>query len=203
MSAIWNPAFSLVLASGSAARKQLLAAAGLPFAARAPEVDERAIEAGLPGASPAELALALARAKALAVSAEAPEALCLGADQVLSLGARIFHKSASREQALRTLAALAGRTHRLTSAFALARGGRVLAAQADAAELTLRALDEAQLGLYLDAAGEGVLGSVGAYQWEGFGAHLFERVVGDHSTILGLPMLKLLAALREIGALRL
>ena len=200
MSTIWNPAISLVLASGSATRKQLLAAAGLPFAARAPEVDERAVEAGLPDAPPAELALALARVKALAVSAEAPEALCLGADQVLSLEGRIFHKSASREEALRMLATLSGKTHRLTSAFALARGGRVLAAQADAAELTLRDLDEARLRLYLDAAGETVLGSVGVYHWEGFGVHLFERVVGDHSTILGLPMLKLLAALREIGA---
>lgn len=203
MSAIWNPDFRLVLASGSATRKQLLAGAGLPFEARAPNIDERSVEAGVPDASATDIALALARAKALAASAETPEALCLGADQVLSLGRRILHKSGSREEALRTLATLSGKTHRLTSAFALAQGGRLLAAETDAAELTLRALDEARLSLYLDAAGEVVLGSIGVYQWEGFGVHLFERVTGDHTTILGLPMLKLLAALRALGALRL
>jgi septum formation protein len=192
-----------MLASGSVTRKHLLGAAGLPFVARSPDIDERAIEASLTGASPAELALALARAKALAVSADAPEALCLGADQVLSLGDRIFHKSATREEALRTLSALSGATHRLTSAFALTRGGQLVAEGAEAADLTLRKLDDARLRLYLDAAGESALGSVGVYHWEGFGVHLFARVIGDHSTILGLPMLKLLAALREIGALKL
>ena len=144
---------------------------------------------------------ALARAKAL--SARAPGALVIGADQVLSLDGALFHKSATRGQALRTLSALSGRTHRLTSAFAVARDGDIVAAGVETAEMTMRALDAAALGLYLDAAGPTVLGSVGVYQWEGLGAHLFERVQGDHSTILGLPMLKLLAALRGLGALRL
>ena len=198
---LWRADYPLVLASGSAARRALLAAAGLPFEAIPADVDERAIEASLPQAAPADLALALARAKAEAVSAQRPQALVIGADQVLSCEGALFHKPATHEEALRTLASLSGRTHRLTSAFTLARGGEIVAAQADAADLTMRALDEAALALYLDAAGPAALGCVGVYQWEGLGAHLFERVEGDHSTILGLPMLKLLAALRGLGAL--
>jgi len=203
MPSIWNPAVRLVLASGSATRRRLLEAAGLPFETIVPEIDERAIEAATPGAGPAELAAALARAKALAASAEAPGALAIGADQTLSLGPVLLHKSPTRDEALQTLTRLSGRTHRLTSAFALSQGGRVVAEGVDAAEMTMRALDEAALALYLDAAGPAVLGSVGVYQWEGLGAHLFERVAGEHSTILGLPMLKLLAALRGLSALRL
>ena len=204
MSTIWNPDVRLVLASGSAARRKLLADAGLPFEIRTPRVDERAIEAALPvGSAPEAVALSLARAKALAACAADPDALCLGADQTLSLEGRLFHKSATTEAALATLEALSGRTHRLTSAFALARGGTILAAEADAAELTLRPLDRRQLQLYLDAGGERALGSVGVYHWEGFGQHLFAHVSGDHSTILGMPMLKLLASLRDLGALRL
>ena len=198
---IWNETFRLALASGSATRRRLLEAAGLPFEVVAADVDERGLEASMPDAAPGELALALARAKAL--SAKAPGALVIGADQVLSLDGRLFHKSATREAALNTLSALSGRTHRLTSAFAIARDGEILASGAEAAEMTMRALDEPALALYLDAAGPGVLGSVGVYQWEGLGAHLFERVEGEHSTILGLPVLKLLAALRGLDALRL
>ena len=203
MPALWNPDVRLVLGSGSATRRRLLEAAGLPFAVIVPKLDERAIEAAAPRADPGELAATLARAKALAVSIEAPGALAIGADQTLSLDGRVLHKSLTREAALRTLAALSGRTHRLTSAFALARGGRIVAEDADSAELTMRRLDEAALALYLDIASPAVLGSVGVYQWEGLGAHLFERVAGEHSTILGLPMLKLLAALRASSALRL
>ncbi len=198
---IWSGAFRLKLASASAARRRLLEAAALPFEVVAARVEERAIEAAMPIAAPAELALALARAKAL--SAAAPGALVVGADQVLSLDGHIIHKSATPEEALRTLGRLSGRTHRLTSAFALARNGAVIAADCDAAEMTMRTLDEAALALYLEAAGPAVLASVGVYHWEGLGVHLFERVVGDHATILGLPMLKLLAALRRLGALNL
>lgn len=199
--AIWSGVFRLALASTSVARRRLLAAAGLPFEIVAARVDERALEAEMPSATPAELALALARAKAQ--SALAPGALILGADQVLSLDDRIFHKSATRADALHTLERLAGRTHRLTSAFALARDGELLAADGETAEMTMRALDAAALARYLDAAGPTVLGSVGVYHWEGLGVHLFERVVGDHTTILGLPMLKLLAALRRLCAVSL
>jgi septum formation protein len=198
---ICNESFRLALASGSATRRRLMEAAGLTFEIVAADVDERALEAALPGAAPAELALALARAKAL--GARAPGALVIGADQALSLDGALFHKSATREEALATLSALSGRTHRLTSAFAIARDGEIVAGGFEAAQMTMRALDAAALRAYLDAAGPGVLASVGVYQWEGLGAHLFERVDGDHSTILGLPMLKLLAALRGLGALRL
>jgi len=198
---LWRADYPLVLASGSAARRGLLAAAGLPFETVPAEIDERAVEAALPGASSAETALALARAKALVVSAARPHALVIGADQVLSCAGRIFHKAAAREDALRALTALSGRTHGLTSAFALARNGEIVATGTEAADMTMRALDASALALYLDAAGPSVLGSVGIYQWEGIGAHLFERVDGDHSTILGLPMLKLLAALRGLNAL--
>jgi septum formation protein len=199
--AIWNEAFRLALASASPTRRRLLEAAGLPFETVAAYVDERAVEAASDFASPETLAAALARAKAL--SAKAPGALVLGADQVLSLDGRVFHKSPTREAALATLSRLAGHTHRLTSAFALARDGEIVAAETDSADMTMRALDANALTRYLDAAGPAAFGSVGVYHFEGLGAHLFERVVGDHTTILGLPMTKLLAALRRLGALNL
>ena len=198
---LWNDDVRLVLASASATRRRLLAAAGLPFTVVAADIDERALEAAMPGAAPGELAAALARAKAL--SLRVPGALVVGADQVLALDGRLLHKSATRAQAQATLAALAGRTHRLTSAFAIARDGEIVASDAEVADMTMRALPPEALGLYLDAAGPEALGSVGVYQWEGLGVHLFARVEGDHSTILGLPMPKLLAALRGLGALRL
>jgi septum formation protein len=196
---LWNEPHRLVLASGSPTRRKLLAAAGLPFTIVASPIDERAVEAGLSAASPDELASALARAKALA--ADAPGAWVVGADQVLSLDGRLFHKSPDRAAALATLSKLQGRTHRLTSAFAIARDGEIVAADMDFADMTMRPLGAAALGAYLDAAGEGVLGSVGVYHWEGLGAHLFERVAGEYTTILGLPLLKLLAALRRLGLL--
>ncbi len=202
MSQFWTCIFDLVLASGSDIRRQLLEAAGLPFTVVPPNVDERAIEVSAPDVAPCDLALALARAKALAISAEFPQALVIGADQVLSLERRIFHKSSTRQEALKVLLDLSGRTHRLTSAFALARGGRVLEADVEIADMTMRVLDEDALCIYLDAVGESVLRSVGAYQWEGLGVHLFTRATGNHSTVLGMPMLKLLAALRTLGALR-
>jgi septum formation protein len=202
LSPIWNPAFRLVLASGSETRARLLKAAGLPFEMIPAKVDERAIEAEQAEIDAIRLSLALAKAKALSVAQTAPGALVVGADQVLSLGRRIFHKSGSREEGLQTLASLAGKTHRLTSAFALAQDERLLAGDADAAEMTMRALSESDLLIYLEAAGPSVLGSVGVYQWEGMGVHLFSSAVGDHSTILGLPMLKLLAGLRARGALK-
>ena len=203
MSSLWRGEAPLVLASGSATRSRLLEAVSLPFEIIAPNVDERAIEAKLGGTAPADLAVALSRAKALAVSAVRPDAFVVGADQVLSCEGVLFHKARAREDAMRTLKALSGRTHRLISAVALARDGEILAAEMDAADLTMRPLDPDALAVYLDAAGDAVLGSVGAYQWEGLGAHLFARVEGDHTTILGLPMLKLLSALRAQGLLAL
>ncbi len=198
---VWNGAFRLALASSSKIRRKLLEAAGLSVEVVGANVDERAVEAGLGKVAPATLALELARAKAL--SAAAPGALIIGADQVLSLDGRVFHKSATRAEALDVLTRLSGQTHNLDSAFAIVRDGEVLAAGVDTARMSMRQMSADALDLYLNLAGTEVLSSVGVYQWESLGVHLFESVAGDHSTILGLPMLKLLAALRALGGLRL
>jgi septum formation protein len=202
---LWIGREKLVLASKSASRRRLLESAGLAFEVEAADIDERALESEfLAAGGPSEgLALALARAKALEVSARRPSAPCIGADQILTLEGRLLHKSETMESAARTLRALSGRTHRLTSAFAIAREGRILGEGQERADLTMRALDSRQIALYLACAGPGVLASVGVYQIEGLGVHLFDAVDGDHATILGLPMLKLLARLRSEGMLAL
>ena len=202
---LWISRDKLVLASKSASRRRLLESAGLPVEVEAADIDERALESEfLAGGGASEpLALALARAKAQKVSARRPGALCVGADQILTLDGRVLHKSATTQEAARTLWALSGRTHRLISAFAVARDGRILGEGQDHADLTMRALDSRQIALYLACAGPGALASVGAYQVEGLGVCLFDAVDGDHTTILGLPMLKLLSCLRREGALAL
>ncbi|MGP9820319.1 Maf family protein [Salinarimonas sp. NSM] len=202
---LWRDPAPLVLASTSATRRALLASTGLPFETVRPEVDERAIEAGAraEGLAPDALAVLLARQKALSVSGARPGALVIGADQTLALGERLFHKPASREEARAQIAALAGRTHALHSGVAIARDGAVVAAFVETARLVMRPLDADAIDLYLASAGEAVTTSVGGYQLEGVGAHLFARVEGDHATILGLPILPLLAAFRDLGALAL
>ena len=196
---IWRGADPLVLASRSESRRALLSAAGLDAEFVAPEVDERALEDRyLKRGGPLEnLALELARAKALAVSAERPDAYCIGADQTLTLEGGILHKASDFAEAAQTLAALSGKTHRLTSAFCVARAGRALVVHRDHADVRMRALDPSEISRYLERAGPGVLASVGAYQGEGLGVHLFERIEGDHSVVLGLPMLSLLGWLRH------
>jgi septum formation protein len=196
---LWLAADPLVLASRSSARSAILAAAGIPVEIRPAEVDERALEASADAAEPADVAALLARAKASAVSAVLPGRLVLGADQTLSLGARRFSKPADRCAAHDQLQALSGKTHELHAAMALVRDGAVLSELADVARLTMRPLSEAFIGRYLDAAGDAVAASVGAYQLESLGIHLFERVEGDHFTILGLPLLPLLHVLRSKG----
>lgn len=201
----WNPAHELVLASKSSSRRALLEAARIPFSVDTPEVDERAIEEGLTseGRSGEDLSLILARAKAVDVSARRPGALCLGADQVLTLEGAVLHKPRTLDEAEAHIERLSGKTHVLSSAFAIARDGRVIGDGQDAAKLTMRPLDRARISLYARVAGAAILSSVGAYQLEALGVHLFERIEGDHTTILGLPMLKLLAWLRQEGALSL
>lgn len=203
MSQLWRGASPLVLASKSAARRALLKAASVPFEAVAPEIDERAVEAPLraDGAGPEKIAAHLARIKALKVSAQNPQRLVVGADQVLALEDRIFSKPADRGAAKQQLLQLAGRTHTLYSALCVARGAKVLFETVATADLTCRPFDADFAELYLDTAGEAVLGSVGVYHLEGLGAHLFERVTGDHATVLGLPLLPLLAFLRQEGSL--
>lgn len=195
----WRWPDPLVLASRSRARSAMLAAAAIPFEAVPAPIDERQVEQALPVGEP--VALALATAKALAVSRDRPGRLVLGCDQTMSLEGEPLHKPADREDAVRQLQRLAGRAHRLESAAALVRDGVVLGTVADAASIRLRPLSEAMIRLYLAAAGDRVLDSVGAYEIEALGVHLFEAVEGDHATVMGLPMLPLLALLRRHGAL--
>ncbi|CAH2407246.1 Maf-like protein [Mesorhizobium ventifaucium] len=193
----------IILASGSPFRKALLVNAGIAIEAVPAEVDERALEAPLQGSgiSPEDVALVLAEAKATEVSERKPGALVLGCDQTLSLGDELFHKPADMEAARRHLLALSGKTHQLNSAVVLARDGAVLWRHVGVASLTMRKLDPAFIGRHLARVGAKALSSVGAYQIEGEGIQLFDRVEGDHFTIVGLPLLPVLAKLRELGAI--
>ena len=190
----------LVLASKSATRRTLLEAAGIPLVLDPAEVDERAIEqskAAQAGAK--EVALLLAREKALATAARHPGRLVLGADQTLALDERRFSKPRSLEAARDQLAFMAGKTHELHSGAAVAKDGKIIFEAVTTARLTMWALTPAFIDAYLAAAGDRVLTSVGAYQLEGFGIHLFEKIEGDHFTILGMPLLALLAYFRADG----
>jgi septum formation protein len=195
------PGKRLVLASGSPFRREMLENAGVDVEVVRPALDERAIEAPLAGVAPEDVALVLAEAKALDVSERLPDALVLGCDQTLSLGDRIFHKPADMEDARRHLLALSGTTHRLNSAAVLARGGQTLWRHVGVASLTMRTLDPAFVGRHLASVGEAALSSVGAYQVEGRGIQLFERIEGDFFTVVGLPLLAVLGALRDLGAI--
>ncbi|MEK9672097.1 MAG: Maf family protein [Rhodospirillaceae bacterium] len=189
----------IVLASGSSARAAMLRGAGLDPVIDPADIDERAVEASCraDGDATDAVAVALARAKALAVSARHAGAMVIGADQMMDCGGKIFHKPADLAQARETLVKLQGRDHRLVSGMCLARDGAVLWHYAAVAVLTMRALDTDAIDRYLDAAGAGVLASVGAYRLEETGSQLFDRIEGDYFTILGLPLLPLLAALRD------
>lgn len=190
----------LILGSGSPSRSALLKAAGLSFETDPAGIDEDAIRELLTrdkGARAADVADVLAQAKAETVSERHPGALVIGADQVLALGDELFEKPQSMEDARRTLLALQGKTHQLHSAVALAREGNVRWGHVETAHLTMRALTPEFIGQYLAGAGESVLQSVGAYRLEGPGVHLFEDIEGDYFTILGLPLLPLLAELRR------
>jgi septum formation protein len=189
----------LVLGSASASRSALLEAAGLEFEVDPAGIDESAIRKVVTkdrGATPSDIADVLARAKAETVSERNPGSLVIGADQVLACGDELFKKPKSMEDARRTLLALQGKTHQLHASIALAREGHVFWAHIETAHLTMRALSPEDIGRYLGEAGEKVLSSVGAYQLEGLGVHLFEEIKGDYFTILGLPMLALLKRLR-------
>lgn len=187
----------LILASRSPARNALLAGAGLRFEASPAPIDERAVEAGLLGKSPAQIARGLAEAKAATVAAIHPEAVVIGADQVLDLDGTLLHKPDNRGEARKQLLALRGRTHALHSGIALVRDGAILWSSVLTARLTMRPFETAELDAVLHAEGDEVLGSVGGYRLEGPSIALFERIEGDYFTILGLPLLPLLAALRH------
>lgn len=193
----------IVLASGSPFRRTMLADAGLVFDAESPETDERAVESAVANAGmmPDDLALILAEAKALDVAERNPGALVIGCDQTLSLGDEVLHKPRDMEEARRRLLALSGKTHQLNSAVVLARDQQVVWRHVGIARLTMRTLDPGFVGRHLAQVGDKALSSVGAYQIEGEGIQLFEAIDGDHFTIVGLPLLPLLAKLRDLGAI--
>ncbi|MBA8818050.1 septum formation protein Maf [Ochrobactrum sp. P6BS-III] len=189
----------LILASKSPFRSALLKNAGIEFSGESADIDERAVEAPLyeTGATPEEVAQVLAEAKALDVSEKNPGAVVIGCDQTLSLGDEIFHKPANMEAAGRQLLQFSGKTHQLNSAVVLVKDGETLWRHVSVARMTMRKLDPAFVGRYLGRVGDSALSSVGAYQVEGPGIQLFEKIEGDYFTIVGLPLLPLLAELRK------
>ena len=198
---LWRNDRPLLLASTSKTRLKLLQDISLPVETQGADVDERSLEIGLQkdGAEPAQIALALARAKAINVAQKNPGRWIVGADQTLALGAEQFHKPTSIEGARNHLHRLRGKTHQLHSAIICLNAGREVLAHVETARLTMRNFGDDFLEAYLAATGSAVMQSVGAYQLEGLGIHLFDKVEGDHSTILGLPLLPLLAFFRQAG----
>jgi len=192
---------ALVLASGSSIRAELLRNAGLTIDVDPADVDERAVEAPLleSGFPPEDLAAILAEAKANDVSDRRPGDLVIGADQILAFEGKRRTKPEDMEAARRQLLAFSGKTHELLSAVVISKNGAAVWRHVSTARLTMRILSPAFIGHYLAAAGDGVLSSVGAYQLEGRGIQLFEKIEGDYFTILGLPLLPLLAQLRALG----
>jgi septum formation protein len=177
----------------------VLESAAIPLDVYPADIDERGIETRAGTTAPGEIAALLAREKALAVAAHLPGRLVLGADQTLALGERMFTKPADLAGARAQLKTLRGQTHELHAAIAIIRDGAILFEHRAIARLTMRAFSDGFLDAYLDAAGGAVTASVGAYQVENLGIHLFERIEGDHFTILGLPLLPLLDFLRRNG----
>jgi septum formation protein len=191
----------LILASASQSRRQILSHAGLDFAIEPSGVDEDEVKLSLLGerAKPSDIATTLAEMKATRVSARRGGAMVIGADSTLACNGRLFDKPPTLEAARKQLQTLRGQTHELFSSVVVARGGQRLWHWAERARLTMRPFSESFVDTYLARAGEDVLTSVGAYQLEGLGAHLFTRVDGDYFTILGLPLLPLLSFLAGHG----
>jgi septum formation protein len=189
----------LILASSSPTRKALLHNAGLVFETHPASINERAIEADVLGktTNPAVVAQRLAEAKAMAVSSAYPTSLIIGGDQVLEFGGKLLHKPDDLTEAREELMSLRGMTHRLHAGVALARDGTVLWSDVETAEMTMRPFSDAELDEVLAQEGGSIVSSVGGYRLEGPSVRLFERVAGDYFTILGLPLLPLLAAIRQ------
>ena len=194
---IWRGAHPLILASQSRSRKMLLANAGLTFDTIPADIDERAIQQAAKLSAPGEIAGLLAREKARFVSGQMAGHHVVGADQTLALGSRLFNKPDGRAGAADQIRALAGQTHELHSAIAVALDGKIVFETVAVARMRMRPLSGDDIRFYLDAAGDAVTSSVGAYQLEGLGVHLFERIEGDYFTILGLPLLALLDFFRR------
>jgi septum formation protein len=193
---------SFILASGSTSRAQILRAAGVRFAAVPANIDEDSVKTEMHGETGQAVAETLAQRKALHVSTIHPQALVLGADQVLVLGDTLMSKADNVEAAAEQLRKLRGRQHQLVGALALAKNGTVIWRHTETSTLWMRDFSDVFLKDYLDFEGGAVLSSVGCYRFEGLGAQLFERVEGDYFSILGLSLLPLLAALRDLGVLQ-
>ncbi|WP_417320260.1 Maf family protein [Erythrobacter aureus] len=191
----------LILASNSASRKAMLEAAGIAFTAKGADVDERALESEMDGAEPGEIAQALAAAKAAAVSNGQPDALVLGSDSLVEVDGRRFDKPSSRENAAEHLRFFSGKVMTLHSAAALARDGQILWVGSDFARLRVRDLSDDFIAAYLDAEWPAVSYCVGVFRIEGPGVQLFDSIMGDQFTVLGMPLLQVLDALRGQGAL--
>ena len=192
---------ALILASKSAARREMLTGAGVPFAVRVADVDEDALKAVFDPADAAALAQALACAKALAVSNLEPDAWVLGGDQTLAFDGGLVSKARDLGEARARLSAMRGRVHHLHSGAALARGGHVVWSGVDTAGMAMRDFSDGFLDAYLAAEGAAVLASVGSYRLEGMGAQLFDRIEGDYFTVLGLPLWPVLEQLRRHGVI--
>lgn len=192
----------LVLASQSASRRAMLDAAGVAYEAIPAQVDEDAIKAALAGAAPRDLADALAELKALKVSGLRPDSPVLGSDSLVALAdGTILDKPRDRSDAAAHLCALSGGRHDIVSAVVLAQGGRAIWRQVDVARLHVRPLSDRFIENYLDAEWPAIAGCVGCFRIEGPGVQLFERIVGDHFTVLGMPLLPVLGQLRVLGVL--
>ncbi len=194
---------SIILASGSPYRRKILEDAGLQLVVKGSDIDERAVEQAVAhtGLKPDDLAQILAEAKAIDISQNHPGVLVIGADQILSLDEHILHKPADMEEARRRLLKLSGRTHQLNSAVVIAKDGEAIWRHLSVAQMTMRELDPGFIGRHLSSVGEIALSSVGAYQIEGKGIQLFEKIEGDYFSIIGMPLLPLLDKLRELGAI--
>ncbi len=190
----------LILASKSRYRAQLLKAAGVEFTSQPAPIDERAVEEPLlkSDLDSSDIALILAQTKALSVSEENREAIVIGSDQTLTFENELLHKPENMEEARRRLLLLSGRTHQLTSAIALAKDGEIIWQFVDTSTIKFRKLDPAFIGRHLASVGEVALTSVGAYQIEGLGVNLFEKIDGDFFSIMGLPIIPLLDELRNL-----
>ena len=191
----------IILASQSASRRAMLAAAGVEFTAQPAHLDERAIEADMAGSPAGDIARGLAVAKALAVASGDLGALVLGSDSLVEVAGRRFDKPASRDDAAAHLRFFSGKTMQLHSAAALARDGAVLWQYDAMALLHVNELSDRFIEAYLDAEWPAVAGCVGVFRLEARGVQLFSRIEGDHFTVLGMPLLPVLGALRDLGEL--
>jgi septum formation protein len=189
------PQSKLILASTSKIRQAVLENAGLVISCKQPNLDEHAAKAKLGSISPKSLAQALAEQKSL--SLECRDGIIIGADQTLSCNSTIFHKPKSLSAARAQLLELRGKTHSLHSALACAQNGKIIWSICDDARLTMRDFSNDYVDHYIKACGDDILSSVGSYKLEKQGVQLFEKIEGDYFTILGLPLLPLLAFLRD------